>query len=171
MFSRILKELRDEKNLTQQELADELGVSRMTINFYESNRRTPDIQFAVRAANYFNVTVDYLVGNSNVKSKQDHRYTKEQVDTLEDIIYHLPASASQDLLKNLCEVLKAAHEKGIEREILYLLSMTAYHSKFIASAESGGEFKAGCACQKEFSDILNDTVKQINYVLEKRRNK
>ncbi len=32
----------------------------------------PDIKFAVKAANYFNVSVDYLVGNSNLKSKQDH---------------------------------------------------------------------------------------------------
>ena len=167
MFSRILKELRDEKNLTQQELANELGVARMTINFYESNRRTPDIHFAVKAANYFNVSVDYLVGNSNVKSKQDHRYTKDQVNSLEDIIYHLPASASQDLLNNLCEVLKIAHEKNIEREMLYLLSMTAYHSKFIANAKSEDIFKAGCACQKEFADIVNDTVKQIVFDTKK----
>ncbi len=167
MFNRILKELRDEKNLTQQELADELGVARMTINFYESNRRTPDIHFAVKAANYFNVSVDYLVGNSNVKSKQDHRYTKDQVNTLEDIIYHLPSSASQDLLSNLCEVLKIAHKKSIEREILYLLSMTAYHSKFIANAEPSDVYKAGCACQKEFADIVNDTVKQIAFDTKK----
>jgi transcriptional regulator with XRE-family HTH domain len=168
MFSRILKELRDEKRLTQQELADELGVARMTINFYESNRRTPDINFAVKAANYFNVSVDYLVGNSNIKSNQDHRYTKEQVENLEDIIYYLPANASQDLLTHLCEVLKIAHEKKIEREILYLLSMTAYHSKFIAYAESKNIFKAGCECQKEFTDIVNDTVKQIEHVDKQR---
>ena len=161
MFSRILRELRDEKNLTQQELADELGVARMTINFYESKRRTPDINFAVKAANYFNVSTDYLIGNSNLKSKQDHRYTKQQVDTLEDIIYHLPASASQDLLGALCEVLKVAHERGIEREMLYLLSMTAFHSKYIAYADPENVFKAGCACQKEFADIVNDTIKQI----------
>lgn len=167
MFSRILRELRDEKKLTQQELADELGVARMTINFYESNRRTPDIKFAVKAANFFNVSVDYLVGNSNIKSKQDHRYTKEQVDKLEDIIYHLPASASQDLLGALCEVLKVAHEKGIEREMLYLLSMTAFHSKYIAYAEPEDVYKAGCACQKEFADIVNDTVKQLNNALSR----
>lgn len=77
--------------------------------------------------------------------------------------HHLPASASQDLLTNLCEVLSVAHKKGIEREMLYLLSMTAYHSKFIAYADSENVYKAGCACQKEFADIVNDTVKQIEY--------
>ena len=166
MFSRILKELRDEKRLTQQELADELGVARMTINFYESNRRTPDINFAVKAANYFNVSVDYLVGNSNIKSKQDHRYTKEQVENLEDIIYYLPANASQDLLTHLCEVLKIAHEKKIEREILYLLSMIAYRSKFIATAEPEDLFKRGCQLQKEFAEIVYDTVKQLGHTVK-----
>jgi len=164
MFSKILRELRDEKKLTQQELADKLEVSRMSINFYESNRRTPDINFAIRAAIFFNVSVDYLVGNSNIKSKEDHRYIKEQVANLEDIIYYLPASATQDFLTHLCNVLKIAHDKKIEREMLYLLSMTAYHSKFIASAKPENIFKAGCACQKEFVDIVNDTVKQLEHV-------
>jgi hypothetical protein len=75
----------------------------------------------------------------------------------------MPPAASQDLLTNLCEVLKIAHKKGIEREMLYLLSMTAYQSKFIAYAEPKDLFKSGCACQKEFADIVNDTVKQIEY--------
>ena len=135
----------------------------MAINFYESNRITPDINFAVKAANYFNVSVDYLVGNSNVKSKQDHRYTKERVDNLEDIIYYLPANASQDLLTHLCEVLKIAHEKKTEREILYLLSMIAYRSKLIAPAEPKELFKMGCQLQKEMAEIVYDTVKQLGH--------
>ena len=161
MFNKILRELRDERKLTQQELADMLEVSRMTINFYESNRRTPDINFAVKAANFFNVSVDYLVGNSNVKTKEDHIYTKEQVKNLEDIIYYLPATATQDLLKHLCDLLKVAHDKKIEREILYLLSMVAYNAKLIVFAEPENLFKAGCQCQKEFADIVYDTVKQM----------
>ena len=163
MFSKILRELRDEKKLTQQELADSLEVSRMTINFYESNRRTPDINFAVKAANFFNVSIDYLVGNSNVKTKEDHRYTEEQVENLEDIIYYLPASSAQDFLKHLCDLLKTAHDKKIEREILYLLSMVAYNAKFIASTEPAELFKAGCQLQKEFAEIVFDTVMQIKY--------
>ena len=164
MFSKILRELRDERKLTQKELADKLEVSRMSINFYESNRRTPDINFAIRAANFFNISVDYLVGNSNVKSKEDHRYTKEQVDNLENIIYYLPASATQDFLTHLCNLLKIAYDKKIEREILYLLSMIAYHSKFIASAEPEDLYKVGCQCQKDFADIVNYTVKQIERI-------
>ena len=165
MFSKILRELRDERKLTQQELADKLKVSRMTINFYESNRRTPDINFAIKAANFFNVSVDYLVGNSNVKSKEDHRYTKDQVDNLEDIIYYLPATAAQDLLKHLCDVLKNAYDKKIEREILYLLSMVAYNAKFMTSAEPEDVFKAGCQLQKELAEIVYDTVKQIDSII------
>jgi transcriptional regulator with XRE-family HTH domain len=135
----------------------------MTINFYESNRRTPDINFAIKAANFFNVSVDYLVGNSNIKSKEDHRYTKEQVENLEDIIYYLPATAVQDLLKHLCDLLKIAHDNKIEREILYLLSMVAYNVKYIATAEPEDLYKAGCQCQKDFAEIVFDTVRQMEY--------
>ncbi len=165
MFSKVLRELRDERKLTQQELADKLDVSRMSINFYESNRRTPDINFAIKAANFFNVTVDYLVGNSNVKAKEDHRYTKEQVENLEDIIYYLPASSAQVFLKHLCDLLKITHDKKIEREILYLLSMITYRSKFIITAEPNDVYKAGCQLQKELTEIVYDTVKQIGKVL------
>ena len=163
MFSKILRELRDERKLTQQELADKLEVSRMTINFYESNRRTPDINFAIKAANFFNVSVDYLVGNSNIKTKEDHRYTKEQVDNLEDIIYYLPATSAQDFLKHLCDLLKIAHDKKIEREILYLLSMVAYNANTIATAEPEDLFKAGCQLQKELLEIVYDTIRQIDF--------
>ncbi len=168
MFNKILRELRDEKKLTQQELADKLEVSRMTINFYESNRRTPDINFAVKAANFFNVSVDYLVGNSNIKTKEDHRCTKEQVEKLEDIIYYLPATSAQDLLKHLCDLLKIAYDKKIEREILYLLSMVAYNAKLIASAEPEDLFKVGCQLQKEFAEIVFDTVRQIFYIFKQK---
>jgi transcriptional regulator with XRE-family HTH domain len=170
MFSKILRELRNERKLTQQELADKLDVSRMTINFYESNRRTPDINFAIKAANFFNVSVDYLVGNSNIKSKEDHRYTKEQVENLEDIIYYLPATSAQDLLKHLCDVLKIAHDKKIEREILYLLSMVAYNAKFIAHAEPKELFKMGCQLQKEMAEIVYDTVKQMGHTVKELSN-
>ncbi len=166
MFSKILRELRDERKLTQQELADMLEVSRMSINFYESNRRTPDINFAIKAANFFNVSVDYLVGNSNIKSKKDHRYTKEQVEKLEDIVYYLPAFGTQDLLTHLCDTLKTAHDKKLEREILYLLSMITYRSKFIMTAEPQDVFKAGCQLQKEIAEIVFDTVKQIDSIIK-----
>lgn len=67
MFSEILKELRKEKNLTQTQLAKELNVSLGAIGNWETGNRTPDVNTLSFIANYFGVTVDYLVGKTEQK--------------------------------------------------------------------------------------------------------
>lgn len=62
MFKKRLKELRLEKNITQEELADFLNVSKSTISLYENGVREPDLKLLVSIADYFNVSTDYLLG-------------------------------------------------------------------------------------------------------------
>lgn len=57
-------ELRKTKDVSQQDIADYLGVSRVTISNYETGRRDPDTSTLGKLASYFNVSVDYLLGNS-----------------------------------------------------------------------------------------------------------
>lgn len=59
-----LKQLREAVGITQAELAAELGVSRGSIGYYENNERTPDIEFLSTVAQKFDVTYDYLLGES-----------------------------------------------------------------------------------------------------------
>lgn len=61
-FDKILKLLRSEKNMSQQELADALGISKSSINMYERGDRQPNLDMLEKIAEYFNVTVDYLLG-------------------------------------------------------------------------------------------------------------
>ncbi|OAA91222.1 helix-turn-helix domain-containing protein [Clostridium ljungdahlii] len=68
MFGEKLKKLRTDKHMTQQELAKILKISSSTIGMYEQNRRSPDIQTLKLIAKYFNVSVDYLLGNSDDKT-------------------------------------------------------------------------------------------------------
>lgn len=67
MISKRLKLLRESKELSQKDLASFLGVSPSTIGMYESDKRTPDSDMLNRIANYFDVTVDYLLGRSDIK--------------------------------------------------------------------------------------------------------
>ena len=67
-FSSRLKSLRESNNLSQSELGDLLGVSRGSISFYEKAERVPDIEFLVKTANYFDVSLDYLVGKTDAKT-------------------------------------------------------------------------------------------------------
>lgn len=56
-----LKRLREERGITQTELAKQLGVVRSTICFYESEQHSPTPEMLIRLADFFGVTVDYLL--------------------------------------------------------------------------------------------------------------
>lgn len=57
-----LKELRESKGLTQKEVAKVIGYTQLSYARYENGKREPDISTLCKLANYFNVTVDYLIG-------------------------------------------------------------------------------------------------------------
>ena len=63
-----LKELREERNITQQELADHLSCSQQSINNYENHGTQPDIDMLCRMADFFETSVDYLIGNTNIRN-------------------------------------------------------------------------------------------------------
>jgi transcriptional regulator with XRE-family HTH domain len=66
ILAKRLKELREERDLTQETLAIELGLrGKSSIANYESGLRNPDYDTLIKIANYFGVTTDYLLGNSN----------------------------------------------------------------------------------------------------------
>lgn len=56
-----LKFLREQKNLTQQRLAIELDMSQNTISRYEKEQRQADYNALIKIADYFNVSIDYLL--------------------------------------------------------------------------------------------------------------
>jgi len=60
-----LLELRNEKNMSQREMAKNLGVSQGTYCNWENNRTEPSIEQLIEIARFFSVSVDYLVGNSD----------------------------------------------------------------------------------------------------------
>lgn len=64
-----LKALREKKRKLQSEVADELGLNRVTYNRYENEEREPDNDTLSRIADYFGVSTDYLLGR--VAEKKD----------------------------------------------------------------------------------------------------
>lgn len=56
-----LRELRNEKKIGQAELADILGISPSAIGMYERDNRDPDDELKIKIAEYFGVSVDYLL--------------------------------------------------------------------------------------------------------------
>lgn len=62
IFGQRLKELRIEKGLSQQEVANHFNVSKMTISAWETDKQEPCIDDIVELARFFETTTDYLLG-------------------------------------------------------------------------------------------------------------
>lgn len=60
-----LVELRKRDNITQKQLAIKLNLSEIAIQNYEAGRRKPAFDVLCTIADYFNVSIDYLVGRTN----------------------------------------------------------------------------------------------------------
>ncbi len=65
IFAERLKELREEKNLSQVQLSKETGIGQSSINYYESGLRSPNVITLVILSRYFGVTVGYLLGEED----------------------------------------------------------------------------------------------------------
>lgn len=65
MFSEKLKTLRKQRGITQEQLAKYLNVGTSTIGMYESNVRKPRYEVLKQIADYFKVTVDYLIDDDD----------------------------------------------------------------------------------------------------------
>ena len=72
MFGSRLKDLRNERKLTQDDLGKLLNVSGKTIGTWERDSRQPNIESINKLATIFGVTTDYLLGNSDEKKSQKY---------------------------------------------------------------------------------------------------
>lgn len=122
-FSLILKRLRQSAHLTQDQLADKVGISRSAIGMYESGARTPDPDTLALFADFFNVDLDYLIGRTNkttVTPETAGRYylnpetakVAQEIYEDEDLhaLFDTARGASPDELKRAANFLKMLKE-------------------------------------------------------------
>lgn len=94
MLGNKLRQLRHEKKLTQKELANILGIPRGTYAHYELNKRTPDYEVLIDTAQFFNVSIDYLLNRTDIrlcpnKMKEHFNIQKDIKKDIQDIIRKL----------------------------------------------------------------------------------
>ena len=85
-FGARLRKLRKESELTQQQLADKLDVTKASISAYETNAKYPSIEVLIKIANTFNVSSDYLLGISQNVQFDNFMLTDEQSLIVSDIV-------------------------------------------------------------------------------------
>ena len=78
-----LKDLRKEKGITQEQLAEKLGVSGRTISRWETGKNMPDISLLVEIAEFFDVSIPEIIKGER-KSENMKNETKEVAETMSD---------------------------------------------------------------------------------------
>jgi len=78
-------QLRKQQNLSQEELAKKVEVSRTIVGNYERNANTPSIEVIIKLAKVFNVSVDYLIGEGQLSAlDKDLLRRIEDMEKLDD---------------------------------------------------------------------------------------
>lgn len=106
MIGERLKELRIEKDLLQKDLAEKIGITQQSISFYESGRREPDNELLIKFANFFNVSIDYLLGRTDIRNIEEvhtiaahhdgDEYTEEELKEIENFKKYVLSKRKKD---------------------------------------------------------------------------
>lgn len=124
MFSERLIQLRKEKKLFQEDLANILNLAQTTISSWEKGRTTPDNDMLMALANYFDVSIDYLLGRSDNRNPNNGLYTKTITDEdgysieikTEVPFNELPKEKQNDLIDSAMEKLFEVKKEIKEKE-------------------------------------------------------
>ena len=112
-IGRRIKSLRQERELTQKQLASLLGVGASTIGMYETGKRSLDSEMVRRMANFFGVSSDYLLCRTNVRDSKEldsKEKAKEILSAFEECGIDIN-NIDIDILKALLESYKILDKK------------------------------------------------------------
>lgn len=66
-----LRALREYHGISQQKLADAIGISQQSVNKYENHQTQPDIVTLIQIADFFHTSVDYLIGHTEAQAEHE----------------------------------------------------------------------------------------------------
>ncbi|MGN1012255.1 MAG: helix-turn-helix domain-containing protein [Clostridia bacterium] len=80
-----IKSLREDLKLSQEELANKLNLSKGIISLYEQEKRKPSLEILIQLSEIFNVSIDYILGRTNIPNTIDEpiaiaAHAKDKID-------------------------------------------------------------------------------------------
>ena len=156
-FSRTLALLRREKKISQRTAAGDLGVSQALLSHYENGLREPGLSFVVRAADYYGVSCDYLLGRSMARDGSAVPAERiDQQETMQDRKNHVIQAAS--LLLDLAE---RTGSMQLPREIEAYFSIMIYKVyRYIYMADPAGVEAVFRASRDQFEYLCDARLKE-----------
>ena len=169
-FARTITFLRKEKKLSQKQAAAELGVSQALLSHYEKGIRECGLDFVVRAADYYNVSCDYLLGRTADReydlgepevesgSKQQsaaHIINRRLIASMMNVVYDFVATAKN---RKLDRTVTNYFMVGIYKVFRRLYSANGANTQELFTIPQGlYSGYASSAMNKYFADLENMT--------------
>ena len=85
-FKDVVRSLRNEKGWSQQDVADRLGVHKMTVSGYETGKRKPSFEMLDALSDVFDVSFDYLLGYSPERGRHEAKETDDPLVLLSSLL-------------------------------------------------------------------------------------
>lgn len=172
-FSRTLALLRQEKRISQRQAASDLGVSQALLSHYENGVREPGLSFVVRAADYYGVSCDYMLGRT--MSREGNSISPEEVpDVSEEKGNVLRGSAlallSKKLIVNssalLLDVVAKSDSRTLTTEVSNYLFLAIYKAcRFVYLMDSNQRDDAFAVPAIYFSELCDCEMKLCEHRL------
>lgn len=102
-----LVQLRKKRKLTQAELADRVGITRSALSQYEIGSRSPDYEIVQRIANFFDVSIDYLVGGASAPTNPLHIMDFANDEIITEPVYYKGMELTTEEKKELIAIIRA----------------------------------------------------------------
>ncbi len=147
-FPRVLKLLRKERGIRQKEAADSLGVAQALLSHYENGKRECGLDFLVQAADFYGVSVDYILGRTNSRNGvviTENELPESSVsEGYEGSIEGAGTILRKKLITNSLEVifsllLKTKNQKLAKAVGSYLMTSTYRAFRMVYSAGGGND--------------------------------
>ncbi|MFZ5352777.1 MAG: helix-turn-helix domain-containing protein [Bacillota bacterium] len=98
-----LKDLREERNLLQKDIAKIIGITDNAISNYERGTRIPDTETLSRLADFFGVSIDYILGKTNIKNVNEKMKASQQAEDIYKV--------DPDMLIQMCRAVNLPKEE------------------------------------------------------------
>lgn len=173
-FSRIISNLRKEKNLSQREASEHLEISQALLSHYEKGMREPGLAFVVRAADYYNVYCDYLLGRSldkhgsSLSANQIHDTSEDKDNILNgSVVAMLQKKLILNSISLLIDVVGRTKNKDLINEVTSYFHLPIYKVYRYLSKQSVNEklfssgeqyFEALCDAEQKISEMKIKSV-------------
>lgn len=118
-FKDRLKMLRNEKEMSGSELGAIFGVTKVGIHGWESGKRNPSLDMLMNIADYFEVSLDYLMGKTNIRNAKVFTDVVDGKDIkIEADMYAYPDKMSHEEVLRILKSVKKLKKVGIDIEKL-----------------------------------------------------